>query len=81
MPTVFRSNGIRYFFYSNEGDPREPLHIHALRGPSEAKVWIKPVVALAWNSGFRKEEIRVIIDAVRQKQTLIENAWHDHFGN
>ncbi|MFT0172652.1 DUF4160 domain-containing protein [Paraburkholderia mimosarum] len=29
MPVVFRYNGIRFFFYSNEGDPREPVHIHA----------------------------------------------------
>jgi len=28
MPVVFRYRGYRFFFYSNEGDPREPLHIH-----------------------------------------------------
>ncbi|MBI5120299.1 MAG: DUF4160 domain-containing protein [Rhodospirillales bacterium] len=29
MPVIFRWNGIRFFFYSNEGNPREPMHIHA----------------------------------------------------
>ena len=29
MLVVFRFNGIRFHFFSNEGDPREPLHIHA----------------------------------------------------
>jgi hypothetical protein len=24
MPVVFRESGLRYFFYSNEGMPREP---------------------------------------------------------
>jgi hypothetical protein len=25
MPVVFRFNGIRFHFFSNEGDPREPI--------------------------------------------------------
>jgi hypothetical protein len=29
MPVVFRYRGFRFFFYSNEGNPREPVHIHA----------------------------------------------------
>ncbi len=29
MPVVFRYKGIRFFFYSNEGNPLEPRHIHA----------------------------------------------------
>jgi hypothetical protein len=24
MPVVFRYKGVRFFFYSNEGSPREP---------------------------------------------------------
>jgi hypothetical protein len=32
MPVVFRYGGFRFFFYSNEGDPREPVHIHVMRG-------------------------------------------------
>jgi diadenosine tetraphosphate (Ap4A) HIT family hydrolase len=81
MPTVFRSDGIKYFFYSNEGQPREPLHIHVLRGSAEAKIWLQPTIGLAWNSGFRADEIRAILDIVRQRKVLIENAWHGHFSN
>ncbi|WP_284734689.1 DUF4160 domain-containing protein [Sphingosinicella terrae] len=28
MPTVFRRQGFRFFFYSNEGSPLEPIHVH-----------------------------------------------------
>jgi hypothetical protein len=28
MPVVFRDGGLRYHFFSNEGSPREPPHIH-----------------------------------------------------
>ena len=31
MPIVFRSDGFKFFFYSNEGDPREPLHVHVAK--------------------------------------------------
>jgi hypothetical protein len=27
MPVVFRQGGFKFFFYSNEGDPREPMHV------------------------------------------------------
>ena len=29
MPVIFRYKGFRFFFYSNEGNPREALHVHA----------------------------------------------------
>jgi len=28
VPVIFRSGGFRFFFYANEGTPREPVHIH-----------------------------------------------------
>ena len=46
MPTIFRENGYRFFFYSNEGDPREPAHVHVQKGSGEAKVWLEPEVEL-----------------------------------
>ena len=39
MPVVFRDGGLRYFFYSNEGLPREPRHIHVKGGGKDAKIW------------------------------------------
>ncbi len=38
MPTIFRKNGWRIFFYSNEG--KEHMHVHAIKGETEAKYWI-----------------------------------------
>jgi hypothetical protein len=34
MPVVFRHKGFRFVFYSNEGDSREPGHIHAIKAAS-----------------------------------------------
>jgi hypothetical protein len=41
MPVVFRYKGFRFFFYSNEGNPREPVHIHARGEGGEAKFWLR----------------------------------------
>lgn len=29
MPVVFRQGRTTFHFYANEGDPREPAHVHA----------------------------------------------------
>ncbi|MFP5210719.1 MAG: DUF4160 domain-containing protein [Acidobacteriota bacterium] len=44
MPTVFRHRGFRFFYYSNEGSPREPLHVHVMKDEMKAKSWLKPKV-------------------------------------
>lgn len=42
MPKVFEWNGYRFHFFANEGDPREPSHIHVSRDGSDAKFWLVP---------------------------------------
>jgi hypothetical protein len=37
MPVVFRHKGFRFLFYSNEGDLREPPHIHVIKDRIDAK--------------------------------------------
>lgn len=80
MPVVFRFNGIRFFFFSNEGDPREPLHIHAQRADCLAKIWLRPAVAIADNSGFSAGELRAILEQVVVHASEIERVWNEYFG-
>jgi hypothetical protein len=40
MQVVFRYRGFKFFFYSNEGTPLEPTHIHVERDDLEAKFWM-----------------------------------------
>lgn len=80
MPAVFRFEGFRFHFFSNEGDPLEPVHIHVSKGPDDAKFWLYPDVAIAYNRGFdarTQNRLTRIIEARRQE---IEDAWHEHFG-
>lgn len=80
MPVVFRFNSIRFHFFSNEGDPREPLHVHAQRGECLAKIWVHPEPCLAENFGFSSSELRVILEQVAEHSAEIERHWHEHFG-
>jgi len=78
MPTVFQLQGFRFFFYSNEGDPREPVHIHVRKSGYEAKLWIEPV-GLASNDGFDAKTLRALAKMVEDNKLLIERAWNEHF--
>ncbi|WP_448202932.1 DUF4160 domain-containing protein [Azospirillum sp. sgz302134] len=80
MPVVFRWQGIRFFFYSNEGNPREPIHIHADRQGAEAKFWLYPDVRVAESAGFDRRTLADLMRVVEQHRADIERAWHEHFG-
>lgn len=80
MPVVFRDRGARFFFFSNEGNPREPAHIHVLKGEGEAKFWLRPEVALAHSHGFSRRELTELARVVEARRDEIERAWHEHFG-
>ena len=80
MPVVFRENGYRFHFYSNEGDPREPAHIHVMKDGADAKLWLYPQVEFAYNRGFDARTQRWIETIVSARRAEIEQAWHDHFG-
>jgi hypothetical protein len=81
MPTVFRSGGFRFFFYSNEGRPREPAHVHVERGDSEAKFWLRPDISIADNDGFNARVLRELVRLVEVNRELIEKTWNDFFGD
>jgi hypothetical protein len=58
MPVVFRHKGFRFYFFSNEGNPREPVHIHVMKDGIDAKFWLWPDVMVAYNDGFSAKALR-----------------------
>jgi hypothetical protein len=80
MPVVFRYKGFRFFFYSNEGNPREPLHVHVRSSGSEAKLWLEPQVRVATSYGFDAGTLRELVEVAQANHELIERTWHDYFG-
>ena len=79
VPVVLRRDGFRFFFYSNEGIPLEPPHVHLRRSEAEAKFWLKLEVALARNDGFDATTLCMIAKLVTENKKLLEAAWHEYF--
>ena len=79
MPVVFRYRGFRFFFYSNEGSPREPLHVRIRSGSSEAKIWLDPQVQVASSFGFEAGTLRELVEVAQANRVLIERTWHEYF--
>jgi hypothetical protein len=80
MPTLWVEDGFRFFFYSNEGSPREPVHVHVERGGEEAKFWLRPEVKVAYNDGYDARTLRRLMAKVEMSRMRIERAWDEFFG-
>lgn len=81
MPVVFYYKGFRFFFFSNEGMPPEPVHVHVRQGSSSAKFWLEPEVKLADSYGFDGPTLNELARVVEQERDLIERSWNEHFGH
>ena len=78
-PVVFRHRGFAFKFYANEGNPREPTHVHVIRDGRDAKFWLWPEVSIAYNDGIDERAMREIIAIVRERRADIDRAWNEFF--
>ena len=72
MPSILIENGYRFFFFSNEGNPLDPCHIHVRKHGALAKYWIGEKVMLADNIGFSAKELREIESIIISNTNLIK---------
>ena len=79
MPLVFHHEGYRFHFFSNEGDPREPVHIHVTKDRDTAKFWLHPEVNVAYNKGHSRRALAELSAIIEARRAEIEGAWNDHF--
>lgn len=77
MPTALLEHAFRFFFYSNEND--EPMHVHVVKGGAEGKIWLLPVVKVAYMHGFTAKEERQIMEIVFAKIEILKQKWNEHF--
>ena len=76
MPTIMRTKGYRFFFFSREG--KEPMHIHIEQSDKYAKFWLNPI-QLAESDGFRSSEITELRKLVAENIKLLEDKWNEYF--
>ncbi|HEY1780999.1 MAG TPA: DUF4160 domain-containing protein [Roseiarcus sp.] len=77
MPTVLRSGGFRFFFYSQEDG--EPPHIRVENGDATAKYWLDPVT-LARSRGFRARDLTRLRAEIIERRSEFLEAWNGRFG-
>lgn len=79
MPVILRYKGYAFLFFSNEGNPLEPPHVHVRKGECVAKFWIVPEVSLDEAYGFSSSELHEIMKVVEENRELIERRWNEYF--
>lgn len=75
-PTVFKVQGLRFFFFSRE-ETRPHVHVQAATG--EAKFWIDPQVTVAENHGLSLRLLNKAARLVTEHEDEIRRAWKEHF--
>lgn len=77
MPTLLFIKGLRFFFYSNENN--EPAHVHITKGSANGKVWLLPVISVAYLYGFSNSEERDIIEIINNNYEQFKMKWDEYF--
>ena len=75
-PTVLRSRGYRFYFFSRE---EVRPHVHVQHATGEAKIWLDPKVELAHNWGLTPVRVATALRLTREHEHEIRAAWTTHF--
>lgn len=85
MPQIFKVGSYTIFFWANESDPLEPVHVHIAEqaNPNATKVWITSAgkCYLCHNKSRIPERIlRDIMRVIEARSDEIIKKWQDFFG-
>ena len=86
MPQIFKHGTYRVYFWTNENDPLEPVHVHVIEGQPRAnatKLWITQTGrAVLCNNASRISpyELRKLIKVIEANSDLIIKTWYSCFG-
>lgn len=76
MPTLLKINGFKFFFYSNE---HEPKHIHILKGECFAKVSLESLNVEF--SNFKAKDLNFIFEVLKTHREAFIKAWEEYFND
>ena len=79
MPKLLDWHGWKFYFYSREGMPLEPPHVHIRRDRSEAKIWLTPMVRVASDRRMDPRTLKMLLQIVSEHRDEFEERWHDFF--
>ena len=85
MPQLFRVGSYVVYFWINESNPLEPVHVHIAQvrpEPNATKIWItRSGKCLLQNNNSRipERELRYLIQIVEGQSTTIVDRWRETF--
>lgn len=86
MPQIFKIGSYLVYFWMNENDPLEPIHVHVSEGipsPNATKIWItKTGKSLLCNNNSRipNKKLKYIQDIIEARNKEIIQKWYNTFG-
>ena len=86
MPQILKIGPYLVYFWSNEGEPLEPIHVHIAEGrPTQyaTKLWVTKsgkLILVNNNSGIPETILRKMIRMLEGNITLIVDKWIEQFG-
>lgn len=86
MPQVFKIGPYWVYFWTNEGDPLEPVHVHVSQGAPTAratKIWITKAGKTYLcnnNSRIPPKTLRNIMRIIEARSSEVIAQWNEYFG-
>ena len=78
MPQIFRIAGYVVYFWSNENDPLEPIHVHVADGVPTANATKSGKCLLCHNnSKIPNRILRDLMDVIEARSKDIIDQWYD----
>ena len=86
MPQIFRIGAFVVYFWSNENNPIEPVHVHVSEGrvvQNATKLWITSsgkALICNNNSKIPSKMLKNIVRHIEANSDLILDKWQEQFG-
>jgi len=75
MPTILKIDGFRFFFFSNEHDPK---HIHIEKADAYVRIELNTLkVTDSYN--LNSKDIKKLVELVKQNNEILQGAWDEYF--
>ena len=85
MPQLLRIGPYSIYFWSNEGDPLEPIHVHISKGkptPNATKIWLTKsggCILASNGSKISKKELNELMEFISAQFFFICAKWKEAF--
>lgn len=87
MPQIFSIGSYLVYFWSNEGEPLEPIHVHISQEKPEknaTKIWITKTlhcIVCNNNSKIPNHILNNIVEIIENRAFEIAAKWQERFGS